>query len=84
MLQCRKNRQDLFNSNMVRQMIYSRLYFGYILFLYILPLLILCYISEPNVFAHAMIHSHDIEEPTSKIHSVMRKCKFIVYSHILY
>lgn len=29
--------------------------------------------TEPNMFAHAMIHSHDIQEPSAKVHNVLQK-----------
>lgn len=41
------------------------------------------FFSEPNVFAHAMIHSHDIEEPIAQIrHNVMRKGKKIFWDSV--
>lgn len=40
-------------------------------------MLILCelFFADANIFAHAMVHNHDVEEPSSKMHNIAKKGK---------
>lgn len=40
--------------------------------------------TESNVFAHAMIHSHDIQEPEHKTHNIIQKGDFLSLMSIYY